>query len=88
MKAERKRVEPLVRTARGQLDAVLKMIENDRYCMDIAAQLQAAEGLVHKARREVLKAHLAGCVTEAALSGDADERDRKLDEIVRLLDKQ
>ena len=41
MRADRKKVEPLLRTARGQLDGVLKMIEDDRYCMEIAAQLQA-----------------------------------------------
>ena len=41
MRADRKKVEPLLRTARGQLDGVLKMIEDDRYCMEIVTQLQA-----------------------------------------------
>ena len=35
MKADRKKVEPLLKTARGQLDGVLKMIDDNRYCMDI-----------------------------------------------------
>ena len=51
MKADRKKVEPLLRTARGQIDGVLKMIEDNRYCMDIMMQLQAVESLVHKAQR-------------------------------------
>ena len=55
MKADRKKVEPLLRTARGQIDGVLKMIEDNRYCMDIMMQLQAVESLVHKAQREVLR---------------------------------
>ena len=42
-----------LRTARGQIDGVLKMIEDNRYCMDIMMQLQAVESLVHKAQREV-----------------------------------
>ena len=88
MRADRKKVEPLLRTARGQLDGVLKMIECDRYCMDIAMQLSAVESLVHKAQREVLRAHLAGCVQEAFESGDGQARDRKIDEIIRLLEKQ
>ena len=46
------------------------MIEDDRYCMEIATQLQAVESLVHKARREVLRAHLSGCVQEAFETGD------------------
>ena len=57
MMADRKRVEPLLRTARGQLEGVLRMIDENRYCMDIVTQLQAVESLVHKAQREVLRAH-------------------------------
>ncbi len=87
MRADRKKVEPLLRTARGQLDGVLKMIEDGRYCMEIAAQLQAVESLVHKAQREVLRAHLSGCVQEAFDTGDEQARENKIDEIIKLLDK-
>lgn len=87
MKADRKKVEPLLRTARGQIDGVLKMIEDDRYCMDIATQLQAVESLVHKAQREVLRAHLLGCVQQAFETGDEQARESRIDEIIRLLDK-
>ncbi len=79
MKADKKRVSKLVKMARGQSEAVLEMIENDRYCMEIANQLAAAESLLHKARQEVLRAHLE--------CGDESERIRKLDEIISLLDK-
>lgn len=88
MRADKKRVEPLIRTARGQLDGILKMIDENRYCMDIATQLQAVESLVHKAQREVLRAHLAGCVQEAFDAGDTHARDEKLDEIMKLLEKK
>ena len=87
MRADRKKVEPLLRTARGQLDGVLKMIEDDRYCMEIVTQLQAIESLVHKAQREVLRAHLAGCVQDAIETGDEQAREGKVDEIIKLLDK-
>ncbi|WP_297283933.1 metal-sensing transcriptional repressor [uncultured Agathobaculum sp.] len=87
MRADRKKVEPLLRTARGQLDGVLKMIEDDRYCMEIVTQLQAIESLVHKAQREVLRAHLAGCVQDAFETGDEQAREGKVDEIIKLLDK-
>ena len=87
MRADRKKVEPLLRTARGQLEGVLKMIEDDRYCMDIVTQLQAVESLVHKAQREVLRGHLFGCVQDAFESGDEQAREGKIDEIIKLLDK-
>ena len=87
MKADRKKVEPLLRTARGQIDGVLKMIEDNRYCMDIMMQLQAVESLVHKAKREVLRGHLSGCVQDAFETGDQNEREQKIAEIIKLLDK-
>ena len=87
MRADRKKVEPLLRTARGQLDGVLKMIECDRYCMDIVTQLQAVESLVHTAPREVRHAHLSGCVQEAFETGDEQAREKKIDEIIKLLDR-
>lgn len=87
MKADRKKVEPLLKTARGQLDGVLKMIEDNRYCMDIRMQLQAVESLVHKAQREVLRGHLSGCVQDVFETGDQNEREQKIAEIIKLLDK-
>ena len=87
MRADRKKVEPLVKTARGQVEAVLKMMEEDRYCIDIINQLSAAESLLRKARREVLKGHLDGCVREALCCGDEELREKKLDEIIALLDR-
>ena len=97
MMADRKKVEPLLRTARGQIDGVLKMIEDNRYCgdvltqlaaaMDIMMQLQAVESLVHKAQREVLRGHLSGCVQDAFETGDQNEREQKIAEIIKLLDK-
>lgn len=88
MRADRKKVEPLLRTARGQLDGVFKMIEDDRYCIDVATQLQAIESLLHKAQREVLRAHLAGCVQQAFELDDTALREQKLDEVMRLLEKK
>lgn len=87
MRAERKKVEPLVKMARGQLDAVLKMIDDNRYCMDIVTQMLAAEALLRKARQAVVKGHLEGCVQEAMGSGTPEERAEKLDEIIRLMEK-
>ena len=87
MMADRKKVEPLLKTARGQIDGVLKMIEDNRYCMDIMMQLQAVESLVHKAQREVLRGHHSGCVQDAFETGDQNEREQKIAEIIKLLDK-
>ena len=59
-----------LRTARGHLDAVLRMVEADRYCVDILHQLSAVEAAITRARRDILEGHLRGCVAEAVRGGE------------------
>ena len=61
MKADRDKVVPLIKTARGQLDGILKMIDEDRYCIDISNQVLAVISILGKANKEIIRAHLAGC---------------------------
>jgi len=77
-------VSRLLKTARGQLDALLRMVEEDRYCIDISNQLLAVEALIRKTNREVLTAHLRHCVQEAVEDGDAQG---KIEELVSVLEK-
>ena len=85
MKAEAQAIVPILKTARGQLDAVLRMIEEDKYCLDISQQLMACEALVKKTNREVLRAHMESCVREALESGSPEDTRKKVDELVELL---
>lgn len=87
MKADHNTVSRLVRNAQGQLDAVLRMIEEDRYCMDVSTQLLAAQSLIKKANREVLKGHLEHCVKEAMNSGDEQDMEVKIQELMDAIDK-
>ena len=84
MKADPGEVTRLVRTARGQLDGVLKMIEEDRYCVEIVNQLLAAQKVLQKAQKQILSAHLGHCVREAFETGDGAA---KINEILDLLDR-
>ena len=84
MKADHAQVTRLLKTARGQLDGILKMVEEDRYCMDVSNQLMATQSILKKANRMVLKAHMNSCVRQAVVSGDPEE---KLNELALLLDK-
>ena len=58
-----------LRTARGHLDGVIRMVDEDRYCIDVLHQLSAVQGALNRVRREVLEAHLRGCVPEAVADG-------------------
>ena len=84
MKADHAQVTRLLKTARGQLDGILKMVEEDRYCLDVSNQLMATQSILKKANRMVLRAHMDSCVREAIDSGDPDG---KLNELAALLDK-
>lgn len=85
MRADAARVGRLLKTARGQIDGVLRMIEADQYCVDISRQIMAAEAVLHRANHEVLKAHLEGCVEEAFSAGSDEEKSEKIAEIASLL---
>ena len=84
MKADHAQITRLLKTARGQIDGILKMVEEDRYCLDVSNQLMATQSILKKANRMVLRAHMDCCVREAAASGNPEE---KLEELKLLLDK-
>jgi DNA-binding FrmR family transcriptional regulator len=62
-----------LRTARGQLDGVLRMVEADTYCPQLMKQLAAVQGLIEAANRTVLRNHLETCVADAVRAGRAEE---------------
>ena len=82
MQADATQITRLLKTARGQLDGILKMVEDDRYCIDISHQLLATSAVLQRANREILRAHMKSCVREAVNTGD----EARLDELVALLD--
>lgn len=84
MQADADKVNRLLKTARGQIDGILKMIDDDRYCIDIANQVLAVRSLLTKANTEILKAHMQQCVRQAVQEGREAE---KMDEILAVLEK-
>lgn len=76
MMADRERTLRLLKTARGQIDGIIKMVEDDRYCIDISTQLMATQSLIGRVNADVLKAHIGGCVQQAVESGTDAKRRR------------
>ena len=76
-----------LRRVEGQVRGVAKMVEDDRYCIDILTQLQAVKAAVGRAETEILKAHAACCVAEAIASGDENDQRAKFTELVELFEK-
>jgi len=84
MKAKKGNITHKLKIARGQIDGILQMIEENRYCVDISNQLQATQALLRSANQEILQAHIRSCVREA-LQTDTDNP--KLEEALKLLEK-
>ncbi len=74
----------LLKTARGQVDAVVKMVEEDRYCIDVSKQILATIALLKKANLVILKQHMNTCVKDAILSHKGTD---KIEEIAHILDR-
>lgn len=84
MMADQQKMARLLKTARGQLDGILRMVEENRYCMEISQQIMATEALLNKINKEILAAHLKHCVQEAA---SEHEREEKINEFVQALER-
>lgn len=69
----------------GQVRGISRMLEEERYCIDVVTQVRAVRAALLQVEREVLKAHADGCITEAVTSGSAREQKQKFSELVTLL---
>jgi len=65
----------------GHVNGIATMVEQDRYCIDVIKQIQAAQAALAKANQIILVNHLHTCLTTAIRGDDADERQRVLSEI-------
>lgn len=68
----------------GHLRGVIKMVEEDAYCMDVIKQLQAVEGAIGRVNALLLQDHLQSCVTTAIRGDDARERERVIGELMQV----
>jgi DNA-binding FrmR family transcriptional regulator len=68
----------------GQVRGVARMVDEDRYCIDILTQLSAARAALRRVEDEVLRDHVAHCVEHAIASGDAHEQRQKVAELMEV----
>ncbi len=84
MQSEKKEITTLLKTAKGQIEGILNMVNDDRYCLDIITQIMACEGVLNSASRKILSDHLKTCVANADTK---EEKDEKIDELILLMSK-
>ena len=69
----------------GQVRGLAKMVEDDRYCIDIVTQISAVRAALRRVEEEVLRDHVAHCVEHAIASGNAVDQRRKVAELMDVL---
>jgi DNA-binding FrmR family transcriptional regulator len=69
----------------GQVRGVARMVEEDRYCIDVLTQLRAVRAALSRVEIEMLKEHLDHCIRNAIIQGDVDEQRKKAAELIELL---
>jgi DNA-binding FrmR family transcriptional regulator len=74
-----------LRRIEGQVRGIARMIEEDRYCIDVLTQLRAVKAALRRVEDEVLKDHVEHCVEGAIASGDGAEQRRMVQELMTVL---
>ncbi len=84
MNADKQKAYNLLKTAKGQIDGIIKMLEDERYCVDVSNQIMAANSILKKCNLIILRQHMDHCMKEALMN---DQGDEKIDEMMKILDK-
>ena len=67
---DHEKVKKYINIAKGQLDGIIKMIDEDRYCLDVSNQIMATRSLLKKTNNLIIKNHIDNCVKDAINKGD------------------
>lgn len=84
MRSDKEKIMRLLKTARGQVEGLVRMVENDRYCIDISNQILATQAILKNVNHQILQDHLNHCVKEGLHSEQGEE---KITEIMTIIAK-
>ncbi len=81
----KRQVTTRLRKVEGQVSGILRMVESDRYCVDVLTLISAARAALHKIENQILKDHVHHCVAGAFTSGDKSDQRHKVEELVEAI---
>ena len=76
-----------LKTVEGHIKGIIRMVENDEYCIDVIRQIQAVQAALNKVTSNILDEHLNSCVITAIRGDDPVERERVLKEIAEIYEQ-
>jgi DNA-binding FrmR family transcriptional regulator len=71
----------------GQVRGLGRMVEQDRYCLDIVTQISAVRAALRRVEEELLRDHVAHCIKDAIATGNRAEQRRKVAELMSVLQR-
>lgn len=71
----------------GQVRRLTRMVDEDRYCIDIITQISAARAALRRVEEEILRDHIAHCVDHAIASGDREDQRKKIAELMAVVSR-
>ena len=85
--AAKSEVTKRLRRIEGQVGGLIRMVEYDRYCVDVLTQLNAVRAALHKVEEKILQDHVSHCVADAFASGDVTDQRHKVEELITTIGK-
>jgi len=76
-----------LRKIEGQIGGIQKMIQEKRYCVDILTQIRSIIGALYRVENEIFRKHLDGCVVRALKGKSEVEKQKKINEVIELIQK-
>ncbi|MBP7859549.1 metal-sensitive transcriptional regulator [Patescibacteria group bacterium] len=74
-----------LKKARTLISRIIKMIEEDKYCIDILQQILASKGLLNSASNKILEHHLSNCFTRGIKSSNTETKKKLINEVVEVV---
>lgn len=83
MKADHDKVKRQLSIAKGQIEGIINMVDDDAYCIDVSNQLLATIAILKRVNNMVIAAHLRACVMESKNEEDAEEKLQEIENIMK-----
>ena len=71
----------------GQVGGLRRMVDEDRYCVEVLTQINAVRAALHKVEEQIMRDHVSHCVADAFASGDVNDQRYKVDELIATLSR-
>jgi DNA-binding FrmR family transcriptional regulator len=87
IEASKRAVSTRLKRIEGQVRGISRMVDEDRYCVDVMTQIDAVRAALQRVEQEILRDHVSHCVAHAFASGNTEDQREKVDELVAVIGK-